>query len=98
MMTFEDNVIKWASDRNILNGSTPFKQVEKLGEEFTELAVAIGQRDLDKIADSIGDMLVVLTIIASQYDLSIDRCKDFAWNEIKDRKGVMLNGKFVKEV
>jgi NTP pyrophosphatase (non-canonical NTP hydrolase) len=96
-MTFEDNVIKWASDRNIFNGSTPFKQVEKLGEEFTELAVAIGMHDLEKIADGIGDMMVVLTILAAQYELSIERCKDFAWNDIKDRTGKTINGKFIKD-
>jgi phosphoribosyl-ATP pyrophosphohydrolase len=95
---FEDNVIKWASDRNILNGSTVEKQLEKLGEEFVELCLAVGKKDIKGIADGIGDMNVVLAIIAQQHGLSLTYCQDLAWNEIKDRKGVMLNGKFVKEV
>ena len=96
MNNFEDNVIQWASDRNILNGSTPYKQLEKLAEEVIELAVAVGKDDKREIADAIGDISVVLAIVAKQYDLSLTYCQDLAWNEIKDRKGMMVNGKFVK--
>ena len=98
MNNFEDNVIKWASDRNILNGSTVEKQLEKLGEEFVELCLAVGKKDIKQIADAIGDMSVVLAILAKQNDLSLSYCQLLAWDEIKDRKGIMLNGKFVKEV
>lgn len=97
MSDFEGKVIKWASDRNILNGSTTEKQLEKLAEEFTELAVAVGRGDKKEIADAIGDMSVVLAIIAAKENLSLTYCQDLAWNEIKDRKGVMINGKFQKQ-
>jgi phosphoribosyl-ATP pyrophosphohydrolase len=95
---FEDNVIKWASDRNILNGSTVEKQLEKLGEEFVELCLAVGKKDIKEIADAIGDMSVVLATIAKQNELSLAYCQLIAWDEIKDRKGIMMNGKFVREV
>lgn len=90
-------VLKWASDRNIIFGSNSSKQCEKLGEELVELAFAIGAKDTEKIADSIGDMLVVLTIISEQESTDIFSCYEGAYHEIKDRKGMMIGGKFVKE-
>jgi len=30
--------------------------------------------------------------------MSIEICQEIAWNDIKDRKGKMINGTFVKEV
>lgn len=49
------------------------------------------------IADGIGDVLVTLIIVAEQTGLDIEDCIEVAYNEIKDRKGEMRNGKFVKE-
>jgi NTP pyrophosphatase (non-canonical NTP hydrolase) len=98
MIDFEQKVVNWANDRNIIDGSTPEKQLEKLAEEMVELAVAMGRRKRKDIADAIGDMNVVLAIIAEQNDLSLGYCQQMAWNEIKDRKGKMVGGKFVKEV
>jgi hypothetical protein len=42
-------------------------------------------------------MVVVLTILAAQHDLAIEDCIEAAWHEIKDRKGVMRDGIFIKE-
>lgn len=47
--------------------------------------------------DDIGDCLVCLIIIAQQQGYSIDECLAVAYKEIKDRKGIMINGVFVKE-
>ena len=44
-----------------------------------------------------GDILVVLTIYCQQKGWSIAECFQTAWNEIKDRKGKMIDGSFVKE-
>ena len=98
MIDFEQKVVNWANDRNIIDGSTPEKQLEKLAEEMVELAIAMGRKKRKDIADAIGDMNVVLAIIAEQNDLSLGYCQQMAWNEIKDRKGKMVGGKFVKEV
>ena len=98
MIDFEQKIVNWANDRNIIDGSTPEKQLEKLAEEMVELAIAMGRKKRKDIADAIGDMNVVLAIIAEQNDLSLGYCQQMAWNEIKDRKGKMVAGKFVKEV
>lgn len=89
---------QWAKDRNIIGGTTAFDQYGKLGEEVCELFEAMEERDLPDIADAIGDCSVVLAIIAEQYGLAFEQCQEAAWEQIKDRKGKIVNGVFVKEV
>jgi len=92
-----NNIRKWAEDRNLIEGSTPEKQFIKLIEETGELAAGLARSNQDKIKDGIGDIVVVLTIMSGQLGFSIEECIDLAWDEIKDRKGKMINGVFVKE-
>ena len=40
------NVIQWAADRNIIEGSTAIKQLDKTSEEFNELQRALGQLEI----------------------------------------------------
>ncbi|WP_018934614.1 MazG-like family protein [Gracilibacillus lacisalsi] len=91
-----DQIKQWAIDRN-LHEADPNKQVLKLGEEFGELCSAMARGDEWKIYDSIGDMHVVLTILSMQLGISIEGCAEQAYEEIKDRKGEMRDGVFVKE-
>lgn len=91
------NVVQWAKDHNLLNGSTRKDQMVKLVEEIGELAAGIAKGKEDLVKDSIGDALVVLTILAEQSGTSIEECLNLAWNEIKDRKGKMVDGIFIKE-
>jgi NTP pyrophosphatase (non-canonical NTP hydrolase) len=91
------DIRQWAHDRNIIEGATAHAQVTKLLEELGELAGGIAKKKLDKVADGIGDAVVVLTILASQHGLLIEDCIEAAWQEIKDRKGRMVDGVFVKE-
>ena len=42
-------------------------------------------------------MIVVLINIAERNNLSIEDCLEQAYNDIKDRKGKMVDGVFVKE-
>ena len=86
----------WAIERN-LHDADPNKQILKLGEEFGEVCEAMAKGYPDALEDGIGDMFVVLTILAMQNGTSIERCVARSYNEIKDRKGVMKNGVFVKE-
>ena len=87
----------WASDRNLIDGSTLQAQVVKLLEESGELAAGVARKDTDKIVDSIGDIIVVLTIIAAQIDIPVEECIDLAWEQIRYRKGKMVDGVFIKE-
>ena len=62
-----------------------------------ELASGLAKGRHDVVKDSIGDIVVVLTILARQEGLEILDCVERAYDEIKDRKGKMVNGVFIKE-
>ena len=62
-----------------------------------ELAKALLSSNHDEVIDAIGDMIVVLTNLAHMEGLKIENCIDSAYNEIKNRKGSMINGTFVKD-
>lgn len=151
----------WAADRNLIEGSTPTKQFDKLFEENGEHAGGAARGKLDLAKDGIGDTFVVMVILAAQKGVefrtakaetyagsdtmcstvrlslyaelghlvvlvdkgglvsdiefsineivyllrraaeeqraTLEECVDMAWNEIKDRKGKMIDGVFVKE-
>lgn len=87
---------QWAEDRN-LHTADPNKQALKLGEEFGELCQGLAKGNKDLVIDSIGDMYVVMTILSMQLGINIDDCINIAYDEIKDRKGKMINGVFIKE-
>ena len=97
MIEMTTELIKqWAIDRN-LNTADPNKQMLKLVEEFGELGEGMAKGKHELIKDALGDMYVVMTILAMQMDIDINECIDIAYNEIKDRKGKMIDGVFVKE-
>ena len=87
---------QWAIDRG-LHTADPSKQMLKLMEEVGELAEGLAKNNPDAVKDAIGDVYVVLTILSMQLDMDIRQCVKIAYNEIKDRKGRMVNGVFVKE-
>ena len=62
---------QWAEDRNIISGAKPIDQAMKLFAEHGELSENVGNNQLDKVFDDVGDVFVVLTIIAKQCNLSI---------------------------
>ena len=99
-MNFEELRIKiegWAEDRNLLPGN-PDKQALKLMEESGELAGALLKNDWEKIADGIGDCLVVLIILCKQLSFTPEFCLLKAWNEIQNRTGKTVNGTFIKDI
>jgi NTP pyrophosphatase (non-canonical NTP hydrolase) len=91
------NIESWAEARNLVEGATRQAQMLKLIEEVGELAHGIARGKEDEVKDAIGDCVVVLTILAAQSGLVLEDCIDSAYNEIKDRKGKMVNGIFVKD-
>ena len=51
----------------------------------------------EQLKDDFGDMLVCLIQAMRLVDTDLHTCLAVAWEGIKDRKGKMINGKFVKE-
>ena len=97
-LSFGWRVAQWAEERNLIEGSNPHLQMTKLFEECEELSHALQDDDTKEIVDAIGDIQVVLAVMCAQLGLNIDQCREVAWDEIKDRKGKMIDGVFVKEV
>ena len=98
MSDWKERIRQWAADRNLIEGSTPMKQMDKLDEEVMELYDGLTRSDIADIKDAIGDIQVVLCVMCCQLGIDIDECREIAWEQIKDRKGKMVDGVFVKEV
>lgn len=88
-------IAEWHHKRNLIDGSDDKTQCLKLGSEFGELCDNIAKgRD---IRDDLGDMMVVMINIMERNEITMLECLQQAYNDIKDRKGRMINGTFVKE-
>lgn len=102
--TFSDLITKvneWADKRNLKQADPKIQWMrvtEEVGEirdvllkptKFTEPQAAL--------KDAIGDTLVTIIVLAHQLDLDVTECLGIAYDEIKNRKGKMVNGTFIKE-
>jgi NTP pyrophosphatase (non-canonical NTP hydrolase) len=91
----EARVIAWAQVRGIFAQSDPKTQALKTVSEVGELADSVAKGRCVK--DDIGDIMVTLVLLAEMHGTTLGECLQLAWDEIKDRKGEMVNGTFVKE-
>lgn len=102
--TFSELITKineWAISHGLDKGNPKIewmKVTEEVGEirdvllkptKFTEPQAAL--------KDAIGDTLVTIIVLAHQLNLDVTECLGIAYEEIKNRKGKMINGTFVKE-
>ena len=94
-INYEKLIGQWHRDRNLINGSTDKDQYMKLIQEAGELSDSLCKGK--DIKDDIGDMMVVLINIMVRNNLTIEECLAVAYEDIKDRKGKMIDGIFVKE-
>lgn len=86
---------QWHHDRNLIDGATSKDQVLKLIQEVGELSDSVCKGE--DVKDDIGDCLVILINIAEREGTTLEECLAVAYNDIKDRKGRMVDGIFVKE-
>lgn len=96
LIDITQKIKSWHYDRNLIEGSTDKDQYLKLIQEAGELSDNICKGK--DISDDIGDMIVVLINIAERNNLSITECVEKAYDDIKDRKGKMVDGVFIKEL
>lgn len=89
-------VEQWSMDKN-LHKANPDRQALKFYEEAGEVAAALSRDDKEALMDGIGDTVVTLIILAQQHGMTLERCLQYAYDEIKDRKGKTINGTFVKD-
>jgi hypothetical protein len=93
----ELDIIRWAEARQIIPNSNLQVQLLKAVSEMGELADATIKYDLPAIKDGVGDVMVCLIVYCALLDINLVNCMELAYEEIKNRKGVLLsNGVFVK--
>ncbi len=95
LLSVIDRIEAWHYDRNLIEGATDKDQVCKLIQEVGELSDNVCKEK--DVADDIGDIIVVLINIAARNGLTLKHCLNVAYHDIKDRKGQMIDGIFVKE-
>ena len=94
-LDYEQLIAQWHRARNFIEGSTDKDQYLKLIQEAGELSDSLCKEK--DIRDDVGDMMVVLINIMVRNNLTMKECLAVAYDDIKDRKGKMIDGIFVKE-
>ncbi|HCX2444339.1 TPA: MazG-like family protein [Staphylococcus aureus] len=89
-------VEEWSIEKN-LHLAKPDRQALKFFEKAGEIAAALSRSDKEALKDGIGDTVVTLIILAQQQGWTLEECLQYAYDEIKNRKGKTINGTFVKE-
>lgn len=95
--TLARKIINRFTNIGIVSSDNAKTQFMKVTEELGELAEGINKDKPEQVKDSLGDVLVTLILLAEDLNLNLLDCLNSAWNEIKDRKGEVKNGSFVKE-
>ena len=109
----EKLVIQWAKEKGILEKATALNQIEKTQEELNETREALHYKSKgignyinskgkmvnteEEVADGYADQLVTIIIGAEMNGLNLVECLQGAYNIISKRKGVMVDGFFVKD-
>jgi|PersoiStandDraft_1058852.scaffolds.fasta_scaffold00075_50 NTP pyrophosphatase (non-canonical NTP hydrolase) len=88
------DMVTWHHDRNLIEGSDDKTQFAKLIQEVGELSDNLCKGK--DIRDDVGDIVVVLVNLCARNRISFLSCLDQAWNDIKDREGIMFEGVFIK--
>jgi vacuolar-type H+-ATPase subunit I/STV1 len=95
-------VEQWAIDKGIDTAENWKPQFKKIVEEVMEYKEELKLSEHDTAANlmdemtEMGDILVTLTIMAQQRGYELKQCLELAYDKIKDRKGEVIDGNFVK--
>ncbi|ARU13797.1 DNA binding protein [Streptococcus phage P7571] len=101
--TFTDLITKineWAISHGLDKGNPKIEWM-KVTEEVGEIRdVFLKPNDFDDpelaLKDAIGDSIVTLVVLCLQLGYDVEECLKIAYNNIKDRKGIMIDDNFVK--
>ena len=89
-------LVEWWSYERGLHTADPTKQLLKTFEEASEIGEALTKDKPEELKDGIGDTVVTLIILCQQLDIELSDCVNAAYNEIKDRKGKLVDGTVIK--
>jgi transcriptional regulator with XRE-family HTH domain len=91
---------EWAISHGLDKGNPKIEWM-KVTEEVGEIRdVFLKPNDFDDpelaLKDAIGDSIVTLVVLCLQLGYDVEECLKIAYNNIKDRKGIMIDDNFVK--
>lgn len=95
-----DKINKWAISHGLDKGNPKIEWM-KVTEEVGEIRdVFLKPQDFAdpewSLKDAIGDSIVTLVVLCLQLGYDVEECLTIAYNDIKDRKGVMIDDNFIK--
>lgn len=96
MNTLVTQVWNWFEVKKL---SDPVMQMVKVQEEVGELAheISRGHRHTPEVEDALGDVLVTIIGMCHHLHYHPAHALGVAYNEIKNRKGKVIEGSFVKD-
>lgn len=95
-----DKVNDWAISHGLDKGNPKIEWM-KVTEEVGEIRdVFLKPHDFAdpewSLKDAIGDSIVTLVVLCLQLGYDVEECLTIAYNDIKDRQGVMIDDNFIK--
>lgn len=95
-----NKINEWAISHGLDKGNPKIEWM-KVTEEVGEIRdVFLKPHDFAdpewSLKDAIGDSIVTLVVLCLQLGYDVEECLTIAYNDIKDRKGVMIDDNFVK--
>ena len=95
-----DKINKWAISHGLDKGN-PKVEWMKVTEEVGEIRdVFLKPHDFAdpewSLKDAIGDSIVTLVVLCLQLGYDVEECLTIAYNDIKDRQGMMIDDNFIK--
>lgn len=94
----EQQVIGWAEEKGIFDKADVKSQLLKTYEELGEVTnCVLKNKSVEETMLELGDVYVTLILVADMLGTSMSDALDAAYHKIKNRKGRMVDGVFVKE-
>lgn len=95
-----DKINHWAISHGLDKGNPKIEWM-KVTEEVGEIRdVFLKPHDFAdpewSLKDAIGDSIVTLVVLCLQLGYDVEECLTIAYNDIKDRQGVMIDDNFIK--
>lgn len=95
-----DKINKWAISHGLDQGNPKIEWM-KVTEEVGEIRdVFLKPHDFAdpewSLKDAIGDSIVTLVVLCLQLGYDVEECLTIAYNDIEDRKEVMIDDNFIK--
>lgn len=96
MTELVNKVSKWGADKGFVRPENVQAQFIKTIEETGEMAGGLLRKDGATIIDSLGDMFVTVILLSDMCGIHPAEALSFAYSEIAGRKGIEVDGVFVK--